>query len=168
MASPIFCVSIGVYNANDNSPFCGVVYDPLHDELFSAQRNLGGFLNDEPIKVSTTDDLGYSMLATGFPYDKENSEINNVDKFQRFLPKLQGIRRLGSAAIDLCYVACGRLDGYWEGELCKWDTAAGSLIVEEAGGTATHYNGKTYTLDQKDIVASNDKIHKAMIDILNS
>jgi len=164
---PIFCVSIGVYHANSNTPFCGVVYDPLHDELFSAQKNCGAFLNDEKIKVSPIDDLGYSILATGFPYDKENSEINNVDNFQNFLPKLQGIRRLGSAAIDLCYVACGRIDGYWEGELCQWDTAAGSLIVEEAGGTVTHYNGDLYTLDKKDIVASNGKIHKAMIEILD-
>ena len=165
---PFFCVSIGVFSIEAGCVAAGVVHDPYHKETFTAVKGKGAFLNGKPVHVSSINDIGISVLATGFPYEKENAEKNNLKQFNAFLPKLQGIRRLGSAALDLCYVASGRIDGFWEPELYPWDTAAGSLIVEEAGGTVTRYNGTRFDPEYPEIVASNGKIHAEMIEILKS
>ncbi len=163
-----FCVSIGVFSVKENCVAAGVVHDPFHRETFTAVRGKGSFLNGRHIRVSTADDIGISVLATGFPYDKENAEKNNLRQFNSFLPKIQGIRRMGSAALDLCFLACGRIDGYWEPELSPWDTAAGSLIVEESGGRVTRYDGSRFDPEYPEILASNGRIHDKMIDILRS
>ena len=164
---PFFCVSLGVFSRVTGSVSVGVVYDPFHDEMFHAVRGEGAFLNGKKISVSSIDDSGIAVLATGFPYDKENPEINNIKQFSHILPHIQGIRRIGSAALDLCYLACGRMDGYWEPGLFPWDMAAGSLIVEEAGGTVTRYDGSRFDPECPEIVASNGKIHKSIIQFLS-
>ena len=164
---PFFCVSLGIYSRAKGSVVAGVVFDPVHDELFTAKRGCGAYCNGERVKVSPTGDIGISLLATGFPYDKENSEKNNLKQFSAMLPKVQGIRRIGSAALDLCYVACGRLDGFWEPMLKPWDTAAGSLIVEEAGGRVSRYDGGRYDPEFPQIIASNGLIHESMTSLLN-
>lgn len=165
---PLFCISIGVYSVELEKTVAGVVYDAFHNELFTALRGGGSFLNYSPIHVSDTVDLGISLLATGFPYDKMTSPENNLDKFNRFLPRIRCIRRMGSAAIDLSYVAAGRLDGYWEFKLNPWDIAAGSLLVEEAGGSVSRFDGGLFSPVCREIVASNSKIHAQMIDVLRS
>ncbi len=165
---PIFCVSIGIYSRELDRVAAGVIYDPLHDELFRAHHKGGAFLNGNPISVSGIDEMGISVLATGFPYEKEDPEKNNLKQFINVLPNVQGMRRMGSAAIDLAYVACGRLDGYWEPELQPWDMAAGAIIVEEAGGTVTAYNGRKFDPEIAEIIATNGKIHISLIDILAS
>jgi len=163
---PFFCVSIGVFSLSLKRVVVGVVYNPFLDEMFIAMRGQGAFLNGRSICVSSLDDIGISLVATGFPYDKAVSENNNLKEFNRIILHIQGIRRSGSAAIDLSYVACGRLDGYWEGKLNSWDMAAGSLIVEEAGGTVTTYNGGLFHPEYPEIVASNGKIHGQLIGLL--
>ncbi len=163
---PFFCVSLGVFSLNLKRVVAGVVFNPFLDEMFIAMRGQGAFLNDRPIRVSSLDDIGVSLVATGFPYDKAVSENNNLKEFNRIILRIQGIRRSGSAAMDLSYVACGRLDGYWEGKLKSWDMAAGSLIVEEAGGTITTYNGGLFHPEYPEIVASNGKIHGQLIELL--
>ena len=163
---PFFCVSIGVFSREAGCVTAGVVHDPYHKETFKAVKGKGAFLNGKPIHVSSIDDIGISVLATGFPYDKENTEKNNLRQFNAILPNIQGIRRMGSAALDLSYIACGRIDGYWEPELYPWDMAAGSLIVEEGGGTVTKYNGSSFDPEYPEILASNGKIHDKMIGIL--
>ncbi len=165
---PFFCISIGIYSKIDESMVAGVVFDPVHNEMFHALRGGGAYLNGLPVHVSHISDIGIALLATGFPYAKEDMERNNLSEFNRFLPGIQCIRRLGSAALDLCYVSAGRLDGYWEPMLKSWDTAAGSLIVQEAGGTVTKYDGSRFDPLFPQIVASNGRIHSRMIDILNS
>lgn len=129
-------------NSSPNS--LRLLIDPYHREMFHAEKGKGAFCNGERIKVSGISGLGKSLLATGFPYAKDDMERNNLIEFNRFLPGIQCIRRMGSAALDLCYVASGRIDGYWEPLLKPWDTAAGSLIVQEAGGIVTKYNGGDY------------------------
>jgi len=141
---PFFCISIGVYSKHLNRVVVGVIYDPIHNECYSATLGDGAKLNNQPIKVSKISDIGISMISTGFPYDKENPEKNNLKQFSVFLPQIQGIRRIGSAALDLCYLAIGRVDGFWEPELKPWDMAAGSIIVEEAGGKVTNYEGEHF------------------------
>ena len=165
---PIFCVSLGIFSREMNCVVAGVRYDPFHDELFRATKGGGAFLNDTEISVSDVDDMGISVLATGFPYNKKDPEKNNLKQFSAVLPHVQGMRRMGSAAIDLAYCACGRIDGYWEPELCSWDMAAGSLIVEEAGGTVTSYNGGEFDPKIPEIVATNGKIHNSLIDIIKA
>jgi myo-inositol-1(or 4)-monophosphatase len=130
---PCFSVSIALEQAGE--VVLGVVYDPMRDELFSAYKGQGAFLNGSAIRVSQSDRLIQSLLATGFPYDRKVSEKNNMTYFYKLLMASQEVRRDGSAALDLCYVACGRFDGFWELKLKPWDTAAGSMIVREAGGT---------------------------------
>ena len=159
---PFFCISAGVFSSRLDRVVCGTVYDPYHGELFSASDGGGSTLNGKSIKVSDTADLGISMIATGFPYAKSDGEKNNLKEFNRILPHVQGIRRLGSAALDLCYLACGRIDGYWEPELKPWDTAAGSIIVQEAGGIVTKYNGEKFDPLYPQIAASNGLIHKSI------
>ena len=165
---PFFCVSIGVYSTALKQVVAGVVYNPFLDELFTAVRGGGAFLNDRPIRVSHLDDIGVSLVATGFPYDKATSENNNVKEFSRIILRIQGIRRMGSAAIDLSYVACGRLDGYWEAKLKSWDMAAGSLIVEEAGGRVTTFSGGLFNPEYPEIAATNGIIHNQLIALLEN
>ena len=165
---PFFCISLGIYSRELQRTAAGVVYDPIHNEMFSGIIDGGASLNGRNIRVSSADDMGISMLATGFPYSHEDPETNNLVEFNKFLPQIQGIRRIGSAALDLCYVACGRLDGYWEPALHPWDMAGGSIIVEEAGGRVTKYDGSSFDPLHPEIVASNGIIHGAIINILRS
>ncbi len=164
---PFFCISIGVFSIQLKKVVLGIIYDPLHNEIFRGIKGDGSFLNGQRIHVSSSDDIGISLLATGFPYNKNDTEKNNVKEFNTFLPCIQGIRRLGSAALDLSYLACGRIDGYWEPGLHPWDMAAGSIIVEEAGGIVTQYNGEPFDPEYPEILASNGKLHRTMIDLLS-
>jgi len=161
---PRFCVSIGAQCGG--VPTLGVVYDPLLDELFSALRGAGATLNERPLRVSSEDDLGRALLSTGFAYDVHRSEEDNLDHFARFVKSARGIRRDGSAALDLCYVAAGRFEGFWELKLQPWDVAAGSLIVEEAGGRVSDFSGAASTGSGREIVASNGHVHDAMLALL--
>ena len=145
-----------------------MVYDPVHGELFSAWEGGGAYLNGSPIRVSATGDIGIAMVATGFPYDRKNPEKNNIRQFAAVSPLVQGVRRLGSAALDLCYTACGRFDGYWEPELKPWDMAAGDVIVREAGGRVTCYDGGPFHPARPEILATNGLIHGSMMNILNN
>ncbi len=163
-AYPRFCVSIGVERRGE--PFLGVVYDPLLDELFAATRGGGASLNGRPIHVSREEQLGRAMLCTGFAYDVQRSAEDNVAQFTAFLKSARAIRRDGSAALDLCYVAAGRFDGFWEFKLAPWDVAAGCLMVEEAGGRATDARGGATHLSGHSVVASNGLLHGAMLEIL--
>lgn len=161
---PAFCVSIGL--EVDGEIALGVVYDPVHEELFHAVRGRGAFVNRRRIHVSEQRILSRSLLATGFPYDIAESNIDNLDNFVRMHKVAQGIRRGGSAALDLCYLGCGRFDGFWELKLHPWDVAAGLVIVTEAGGLATDFHGWTPSIFDQDLLASNGRIHKQMQEIL--
>ena len=161
---PCFCVSIA-FEKNRDILF-GVIYDPVLDELFTAEKGKGACLNGRKICVSSTDKLIHSMLATGFPYDLRESQNNNLIHFNNFIMSAQAIRRAGSAALDLCYVAMGRFDGFWELKLSPWDVAAGSLIVREAGGIVSDFKGGTFDIYSKEILASNGRIHYEMIQVL--
>lgn len=165
---PFFCISIGIYSKKRDRVCAGVVYDPYHKETFKAIAQQGAFLNGKQIRVSTIDDLRISVIATGFPYSKNETGKNNLREFNAFLPGIQGIRRIGSAALDLSYLACGRIDGYWEPGLSPWDMAAGSLIVEEAGGRVTKYDGSPFDSEYPEILASNNLLHNKMIEILET
>jgi len=162
---PHFSVSIAyLFKGKVN---LGVIFDPIRKELFHAERGKGAFLNNKKIVVSDIAKLTDSLLVSGFAYERgEIIKINlkNIEKF--FNASINGIRRTGSAALDLCYVACGRADGFWEFGLKPWDIAAGSLIVTEAGGKITEIKGEKYHLMVVDIVASNSKIHDQMLKIL--
>jgi len=162
---PIFCVSIALERAGEM--IVGVIYDPMRDELFAAEKGSGATLNGRSIRVSAAETLTKSLLVTGFPYDIHTNTVNNIDNFTNFIRNAQAVRRLGSAAIDLCYVACGRFDGFWEMKLNAWDMAAGALIVEEAGGEVTNFAGNTFDPFKKEICASNGMIHKEMVTILS-
>jgi myo-inositol-1(or 4)-monophosphatase len=144
----------------------GVVYDPNLDELFTAEKGCGAFLNGKPIRVSKTDTLIESLLVTGFPYNIKENPYHAVEHFTNFLMSTQAVRRLGSAALDLCYTAAGRFDGFWEVSLRAWDMAAGVLILREAGGTRTDFEGKDATIYVPQMVASNGIVHEQMIDVL--
>lgn len=144
-----------------------VVYDPNTDECFSAERGQGAWLGGQPITVSSTPDLIHSLLATGFPYDLLTTADNNLDHFGRLTRLTQGVRRLGSAALDLCYVACGRLDGFWELKLTPWDLAAGGLIASEAGALVTDTVGKLdYLHSPYAILAANPHLHPLILEVL--
>ena len=161
---PVYCVSIGVEFKGE--VIAGAVYDPNFDELFSAEKGSGAFLNGKKMKVTSTDNLERSMLATGFPYDIKHNPFNCIQHFEAFLTRTQAVRRLGSAALDICYVAAGRLDGFWEVNLHPWDTAAAALIANEAGAKVTGFHGEKYSVYQRDIVLSNGLIHDEMIEVL--
>jgi myo-inositol-1(or 4)-monophosphatase len=163
---PFFCVSIGLEVQNE--VVLGVVYDPIRSELFLAEKGKGAVLNDEPIAVSATADLMHSLLVTGFSYDVRETAENNFNHFFDFSVRAQGVRRTGSAALDFCYVAMGRFDGFWELKLHPWDAAAGSLIVQESGGRVTDFAGKTFSIYSKEVIASNGKIHDQMIKVLQA
>jgi len=161
---PRFCVSIGIECEGERA--LGVIYDPLMDELYHAVRGGGAFRNQRPIHVSEEPRLDRSLLATGFAYDRRSSEIDNLEHFATFLKSARALRRDGSAALDLCYVAGGRLDGYWELKLQPWDVAAGYLVLEEAGGRASDFSGVRADGSGTEVVASNGRIHEAMLTIL--
>lgn len=161
---PFYSVSIGV--ECDGDPVVGVVYDPCKDELFSASKGAGATLNGASLKVSDTDRLDRALLVTGFAYDIRETSDNNLNHFSHFALKAQGLRRTGSAALDLCYVAAGRFDGFWEVRLNPWDMAAGSVILGEAGGTVTDFSGAWLSIHQPQLVASNGRIHEAMLQVL--
>ena len=161
---PVFCVSIAM--EKNGRIVLGVVYDPLREEMFWAVENKGSLLNGEKIRVSSIDDLGKSLLATGFPYDVRESKINNIDHFNNFVVRAQAIRRCGSAALDLCYVACGRFDGFWELKLNPWDVAAGEIIVKEAGGQVTDFKNGKHNVYGKETLGSNGLIHSQMVEVL--
>ena len=161
---PVFSVSAALECAGRLA--LGFVYDPMREEMFRAEAGRGAELNGAPIRVSGVDDLGRSLLATGFPYDVRQSPVNNLDHWGRFIVRAQAIRRCGSAALDLCYVACGRFDGFWELKLKPWDMAAGALIVREAGGRVTDDKDRPFVLDAPGIVATNGRLHEAIIEVL--
>jgi myo-inositol-1(or 4)-monophosphatase len=160
------CFSISIALEQEGSVILGVVYDPMRDELFSAAKGTGAYLNGNRISVSGADTLIRCLLATGFPYDRKVSEKNNLDYFHDLLMASQEVRRDGSAALDLCYVASGRFDGFWELKLKPWDVAAGSLIVTEAGGSISDLSGNTFNLHAEEILATNGKIHRKMVEIM--
>jgi myo-inositol-1(or 4)-monophosphatase len=161
---PIFCVSIGVMHKD--ILIAGVVFDPNADELYTAERGSGAYVNGERIRVSETTELIRSLLITGFPYDIHTNPDHTIERFIDFLNEAQAIRRLGSAAIDLCYIAAGRGDAFWESNIKPWDIAAGILLIEEAGGTVTNFEGHPATPYSKKIVASNGALHDKMLEIL--
>jgi len=156
----IFCVSIALERSGE--VVLGVVHDPMGEETFVAQRGRGATLNGDPIRVSDTDELIQSLIVTGFPYDRAEMP-EALELFGRLAASTRGMRRLGSAALDLCYVASGRLDGYYERVIWPWDLAAGSVIVEEAGGKLTNYQGDVLDLSGREIVASNGRLHSAIM-----
>lgn len=160
---PFFCVSIAALSRSSGEIVCGAVYDPCHDELFHAVLKGGAYLNGKAVKVSDTSDPGIALFATGFPYAKSDMEHNNLKELNSILPGIQCIRRLGSAALDLCYTACGRIDGYWEPMLKPWDTAAGSLILTEAGGRVSRYDGGPFDPEYPEIAATNGKLHDYLV-----
>jgi len=162
---PIFCVSIAY--AQNGVTRLGVVYDPMRDECFSAERGRGAWLNGSPLHVSSVAELVHGLLVTGFPYDTWDTSDDNFDNFTRFAKMTQGVRRLGSAALDLCYVAGGRFDGYWEISLAPWDVAAGGLIAEEAGATVTNVDGgPDYITRPLSVLAATPHLHPLMLEEL--
>lgn len=166
---PHFCTSIALASP-DRQPLLGVIYDPMRNELFTALRGNGAFLDGQPIRVSPTTELVDAVITSGFPYDKHSNPDNNLKEWAAFLRQIRGERRLGSAALDFCYVAAGRLDGYWEKDLKPYDAMAGVLLVAEAGGVVTDYAGAPYPQreDRGRYVASNGRIHEAMLRVLRS
>jgi myo-inositol-1(or 4)-monophosphatase len=156
---PIFCVSIALERAG--KVVLGVIHDPMREETYAAERGGGATLNGEPIRVSDTEELIQTLIATGFPHDRAKMP-EALELFGRFAAMTRGMRRLGSTALDLCYVASGRLDGYYERGIWAWDIAAGGLILEEAGGKVTNYRGGMLDLEGRQIVASNGALHAAM------
>lgn len=166
---PHFCTSIALATP-DRQPLLGVVYDPTRRELFTALRGGGAFLNGQPIHVTKTAELIEAVVTSGFPYDKHTNPDNNLKEWAAFVLKIRGERRLGSAALDLCYVAAGRLDGYWEKDLKTYDVMAGLLLVREAGGIVTDYAGgpNPQQQDRGRYVASNGRLHDTMLRVLRS
>jgi myo-inositol-1(or 4)-monophosphatase len=161
---PIFCVSLAL--EIDAVVTVAAVYDPTRDELFTAERGRGAWLNGQPISVSTTDTLVDALLVTGFPYTVHEEAEEMLTLFGAFIGASRAVRRLGSAAIDGCYVAAGRMDGFWERGLSPWDIAAAALIVEEAGGRVSDLDGQPFVLRTGRLVASNGRVHDAMLGII--
>jgi myo-inositol-1(or 4)-monophosphatase len=160
---PCFCVSIAAERGGRIE--IGVIYDPTRDEMFAAERGQGATVNDRKIRVSEIEDLNSAMLCTGFPYDvRERPQF--ARHFANFTMQAQGVRRDGSAAIDLAYVACGRFDGFWEDGLHPWDVAAGVLLIEEAGGVITDFDGAPLDIYTPKVLASNGLVHEAMMRVL--
>lgn len=163
---PFYCVSIAV--EENGVVTCGAVYDPCRDEMFSAARGSGAFMNAERIRVSDIDRLSHALLLTGFPYDFRERIDVPLGHFRGFLLESQAVRRGGSAALDLCHMAAGRCDGFWEMKLQPWDTAAGGLIAEEAGAVLTDFAGGPFSIYLQEILASNGKIHDEMKTVLRT
>jgi myo-inositol-1(or 4)-monophosphatase len=160
---PIFCSSLAL--EIDGRGEIGAVYDPTRKELFVGERGRGAFLNGKPIHVSDAPKLVDSMLVTGFPYDIHKRIPEIVGLFGEFVGRARAVRRLGSAALDLCYIACGRMDGFWEQDLKPWDIAAGTIIVEEAGGKVTDFAGEPTSSRRHQLLATNGKIHDDMLNV---
>lgn len=163
---PLNCVSIAI--EHDGEIIMGAVYNPHLNEFFFAEKGKGAMLNDRPIRVSDESEALHACLVTGFPYTYINMPNGPLEIFERFVRKGVPVRRLGSAAIDLCWVACGRFDGFYEHKLEPWDSAAGYLIVEEAGGRVTDLNGDKFSVYQHKVLATNGKIHDEMVEIINN
>jgi myo-inositol-1(or 4)-monophosphatase len=163
---PIFCASLAL--EIDGVAEVGAVYDPNRKELFTAERGGGAFLNGRPLRVSSATRLVDAMLVTGFPYDVHRRVDEIVGLFGAFVGQARAVRRLGSAAIDLCYVAAGRMDGFWEADLKPWDIAAGALLVAEAGGRVTNTAGELFTSRGGQVLATNGHLHQAMLDVIAS
>jgi myo-inositol-1(or 4)-monophosphatase len=168
---PQFCVSMGLEHRShglaaehDGPIVAAVIYDPMRDELFVAERGKGAFLDGKAIHVSQVPELSEALVATGFPSRKRH-ENPNIHFYQEFTLRSHGVRRAGSAALDLAYTACGRLDAFWEFNLNPWDTAAGFLLVEEAGGMVTGFDGTYRRLSSQEVLASNQRIHHEMLDL---
>ncbi|MBU4128718.1 inositol monophosphatase [bacterium] len=161
---PRYCVSIAL--EKDGEVILGVVYDPVPNELFLAEKEKGATLNGKRISVSKIDELDKGLLATGFPYDRRERADEYLKLYREFMLNSQGIRRDGAAALNLCYTANGRFDGFWEEQLAPWDVAAGSLIVTEAGGRVTDFKGDRFDIYEREILASNGKIHREMEEII--
>jgi myo-inositol-1(or 4)-monophosphatase len=171
---PQFCVSMGLERRSpglgldqDGTLEAAVIYDPMRNELFTAERGRGARLNGKPMRVSRIPELAESLLSTGFPSRKRHASPN-VHFYQEFTLRSHGVRRAGSAALDMAYVACGRLEAFWEFNLSPWDTAAGILLVEEAGGRVTDFAGNHFRLDSREILASNGLIHAELVDLFNN
>ncbi|MEZ5016462.1 MAG: inositol monophosphatase family protein [Flavipsychrobacter sp.] len=162
---PICCVSIAVKHKNEL--LLGVVYNPILNELFFAEKGKGAFLNDKPISVSEKSEFKKACLVTGFPYKWPKTYEHPIKVFERFIMEGLPVRRLGSAAIDLCWVACGRFDGFWEYNLNPWDIAAGYLIVLEAGGKVSNFDGDPYSVFDKETLATNGLIHNDMLSVIH-
>ena len=161
---PIFCTSLGL--EIDGVIAVGAVYDPTRRELFTAERGHGAWLNGRPLRVSSAETLLDSLLVTGFHYGIQRDPEDLVRLFREFITKSRAVRRLGSAALDLCYVAAGRFDGYWESKIQPWDVAAGALIVTEAGGTVTTVSGEPFRSRAGSVLASNGRIHGLMLETI--
>ena len=162
---PVYCVSIAL--EHDGEMVAGAVYDPERDELFRGARGLGAWVNRARLKIATETNIERALLATGFGYNIKTARRNNLGYFARMAKKAQGVRRPGSAAIDLCWLAAGRIDGFWELYLHPWDTAAAIVFVEEAGGKATQMNGNPYSIFHQSILAANPRLHRAMLKALS-
>lgn len=162
---PVFCVSIALERKREI--YLGVIYNPALNEMFVARKGGGALLNGRKISVSDTIELRRSLLATGFPYDIRSDRNNNMDYFKGMAMYAQAIRRAGSACLDMAYVAAGRFDGFWELKLSPWDTAAGWLLISEAGGIVTDLYGEPFHLYAPHILATNGKIHHKMIEVFN-
>jgi myo-inositol-1(or 4)-monophosphatase len=170
---PQFCVSLGLEQRpaelapeQDGTLVAAVIYDPMRDELYAAERGLGARLNGKPMHVSFRPELAESLIATGFPSNKRHQNPN-VHFYQEFTLRSHGVRRAGSAALDLAFVAAGRLEAFWEFNLNPWDTAAGILLVQEAGGRVSGFSGKPFQLDSHEVLASNGLIHDELIDLFD-
>lgn len=161
---PIFSVSIGVQKNGET--ICGIVYDVMMNRMYQAEKGSGAYLGDQKLNVSSGDNLKQSLLVTGFPYDIRENPRNIKELFSDFMMNSRGIRRLGSAAIDFCYLASGVFDGYWEYALNPWDMAAGILLVQEAGGVVTNFNNEEVNIYSDQILATNGKIHNQMLDVI--
>jgi myo-inositol-1(or 4)-monophosphatase len=161
---PIFCASLAL--EIDGQPEVAAIYDASRQELFTAERGVGAWLNGEPMKVSATETMLEALLVTGFPYTVHDTPEKYLKVFGAFISRARAVRRLGSAALDLCYVASGRMDGFWEESLQPWDTMAGGLIVQEAGGRVTALDGRPWLAADGDVLASNGLLHEQMMEIL--
>jgi len=161
-------VSVSIALQKNRESIIGVVYNPINNELFYSEIGKGSFRNKQKISVSKNNNISKALLVTGFPYNMEDAQRNNIHNFTKVIKICQGIRRLGSAAIDLCYVAAGIFDGFWELELMPWDTAAGILIVKEAGGRISKINNEKFSIFDKEIVATNGFIHNELLNILGN
>lgn len=171
---PVFCVSMGLERRTPMTPegqdgeiIAAVIYDPLRDELFTAEKGRGAYLNGARMSVSRTGDLGEALVATGFPSRKRHDNPN-IHFYQQFTLRSHGVRRAGSAALDLAYTACGRLDAYWEFNLNPWDTSAGALLVTESGGTMTGYDGSPFQLNSREVLATNGLLLDPMLNIFRA
>jgi myo-inositol-1(or 4)-monophosphatase len=161
---PIWAISIAL--EIEKEIVLGIVYDPNRKEIFTAMKDSGARLNGRKVSVSRTKKLGHSLLVTGFPYDIRRTTNNNLRQFSEFAVRARAVRRLGSAALDLCYTACGRFDGYWELKLSPWDQAAGSLILREAGGRITDFAGRQFSIYGDEVLGTNGLIHRQMLHVL--